>query len=92
MPRTAHTRRLGSVTLKRWVTDRGLTQMGLASRLEITQAAVSNIITGRSTPSLPMACLIEACTRGAVRVTDWLDSEATVRIESIDTRAGAADG
>tara|TARA_Y100000310_G_scaffold198946_1_gene198931 strand:- start:455 stop:733 length:279 start_codon:yes stop_codon:yes gene_type:complete len=92
MSRTAHTKRLGAVKLKHWLSANDMPQMGLAARLSITQAAVSNIITGRSTPSLAMACMIQAFTRGAVTVTDWLDSEAAVRVGAMEASFEVSDG
>jgi|TARA_R110002020_G_C16066350_1_gene755852 plasmid maintenance system antidote protein VapI len=81
----------GSIKLKHWLRSTDITQADLAYRLNVTQAAISNIITGRSAPGLLMACKIQRCTGGAVVVTDWLDTESAVELEYLAEAREAAN-
>tara|TARA_Y100001968_G_scaffold267528_1_gene257489 strand:- start:4 stop:285 length:282 start_codon:yes stop_codon:yes gene_type:complete len=83
----------GSVLLKQWINDsEGNSQRALAQDLGVTSAAISNMVTGRNAPSTALAVLIQARTRGAVRVTDWLDPVASARVEQMVRLVGRADG
>ena len=74
----------GSIKLKHWLRSADITQADLAYRLNVSQAAISNIITGRSAPGLALACKIQRCTGAAVMVSDWLDTESAVELEYLN--------
>ena len=66
----------GGLLLRKWLEhDNSPRQSDFASELGVTQSAISNLVRGYQRPSLTLACLIQARTRAAVRVTDWLDDE-----------------
>ena len=72
----------GCVLLRAWLAESpSRTQASLAEDLEISAAAVSNIITGRNGPSREVAALLQARTRDAVRAVDWLDATTGARVE-----------
>jgi plasmid maintenance system antidote protein VapI len=82
----------GSIKLKHWLRSTDITQADLAYRLNVTQAAISNIITGRSAPGLTLACKIQRCTGGEVLVSDWLDTESAVELDYVESARAMTDG
>lgn len=78
----------GGLLLRQWLSrDNSPSQADFAYELGVTQSAISNLVRGYQRPSLALACLIQARTRTAVRVTDWLDDEEASRHEGFE-RAG----
>lgn len=61
------------VKLKTWRERAGLTQTALALELEISQEFVSQIESGKKTPSLGVAASIERRTDGEVTLQDWVE-------------------
>jgi transcriptional regulator with XRE-family HTH domain len=72
----------GGILLRQWLAkDDAPSQGELAYQLGVSQSAISNLVRGYQRPSLALSCLIQARTRTAVRVTDWLDDEEATRYE-----------
>ena len=79
----------GGLLLRQWLSkDNSPSQGDFAIELGVTQSAISNLVRGYQRPSLSLACLIQARTRAAVRVTDWLDDEEASRHEGFE-RSGS---
>lgn len=75
----------GGLLLREWLSrDDSPSQADFASELGVTQSAISNLVRGYQRPSLSLACLIQARTRAAVRVTDWLDDEEASRHQGFE--------
>jgi len=93
MPDNDKTLTRGSVLLKQWIkANAGNSQRALALDLGVTSASISNMVTGRNAPSMGLAVLIQARTRGAVRVSDWLDPVASAKVEQMTRLVGRIDG
>lgn len=58
--------------LKDIVKSSGETQRVWASRLDVTEAYLSRLLSGTATPSLDLAVRIERATGGAVVPSSWL--------------------
>lgn len=75
----------GGLLLRQWLSnDSSPSQGDFAAELGVSQSAISNLVRGYQRPSLALACLIQARTRAAVRVTDWLDDEEASRHEGFE--------
>ena len=84
---------IGASRLREWIDSRaGYTQAPLAEDLNISAGMVSHLVTGRARPSTGLACLLQARTGGAVKVTDWLDEHESFEYEVMSRLVGRADG
>lgn len=59
--------------LQTFMTDNNIKQKRCAEVLEISQAHLSLILSGKKRPSLDLAVRIETMTAGAVPVASWVD-------------------
>lgn len=57
--------------LQHFLATSGVRQSTLAARLKITRGYMSELVSGRKLPSLPLAFSIERVTAGAVPVAAW---------------------
>lgn len=62
--------------LAQYLDTKGISQTEFASRIGVTQVAVSRYVSGDRTPSLRLILRIEKVTKGAVKPKDWAECEA----------------
>lgn len=62
----------GSVALRAWRLEQGVSQQSVAETLKCQQNRVSRFETGAIRPTLIEAFQVEESTGGAVKVLDWL--------------------
>lgn len=85
MSKTENKTTRGGLLLRKWLDREGSpSQSAFAEELDVTQSAISNLVRGYQRPSLTTACLIQARTRGAVTVTDWLDDDEAIRHSGLE--------
>lgn len=70
--------------LQRYLASSGDRQSALAARLDITRGYMSELVSGRKLPSLPLAFRIERETAGAVPVSAWDETPADEAPESTE--------
>jgi transcriptional regulator with XRE-family HTH domain len=63
--------------LQQFLTASGTRQSALADTLGINRGYMSELVSGRKIPSLPLATRIEQATAGAVPVGCWIPKETT---------------
>ena len=84
---------VGASRLRAWLAAQGgYAQQELAKDLKVSAGMVSHLVTGRARPSMPLAHLLEARTRGAVSVSDWLAPDEAAEISTMSRLVGRADG
>lgn len=62
----------GAMKLRAFISENGMLQGKLAALSGVSQAYLSQIISGKRVPSLPVAGRICSATGGAVAVEDWV--------------------
>ena len=58
--------------LAEFITTRGETRRAWARRLDISESYLSDLLSGKKTPSLALAARIERETGGAVTAVSWV--------------------
>lgn len=72
------------IRLKEWASARGLKSQGaIAKALGVTQQAVSDLLTGQSRPSLPLAVAIKS--EVGIEPEEWLTEEELTAIATLAT-------
>jgi transcriptional regulator with XRE-family HTH domain len=61
-------------SLRDYLEKNGLRKDFFAKKMGITPATLSSWLYGRTAPKIRLAILVEKETKGAVKVSDWLDA------------------
>lgn len=77
-------------TLAEYLSTHSIKQADFAARLGLTQATVSRLARGVSSPSLDLAFHIERATGGAVPVAVWAPKSGARASDEADHQKGAA--
>ena len=77
------------MTLTEWMKAEGLTMDAVAERLGTTRQAVHGWVSGRNSPRVYYACVIEALSHGAVPVESWLSPTQAMAIEGYKAKVAS---
>lgn len=77
------------MTFSEWLKAEGLTMDVIAQRLGISRQAVHGWVSGRNSPRVYYACVIEALSNGAVPVESWLSPTQAMAIQGYKTKVAS---